>query len=121
MMYNFAIMYKNILMRNLLHRGPAAGTHTGAGALLQGLPGCHYQMLIAEGESEQCMAEWKHCALLLLLLGIAAEPAAAHPPSVMTLVYSEQNGEVAMTVNHSVSGISVGTGCCPPESRRRWG
>ncbi|HOU79680.1 MAG TPA: hypothetical protein PLE57_00345, partial [Methanoregulaceae archaeon] len=55
------------------------------------------------------MAEWKYCLLFLLLLGIAAGPAVAHPPSGVTLVYSEQNGEVAMTVNHSVSDPSVGT------------
>ena len=53
------------------------------------------------------MAEWKYCLLFLLLLGIAAGPAVAHPPSGVTLVYSEQNGEVAMTVNHSVSDPST--------------
>ncbi|HPX72781.1 MAG TPA: hypothetical protein PLV96_06015 [Methanoregulaceae archaeon] len=53
------------------------------------------------------MVELKFCMFFLLLICIAAGPAAAHPPSGVTLVYSEQNGEVAMTVNHSVSDPST--------------
>ncbi len=52
------------------------------------------------------MVERTCCILLILLLGIVVSPAAAHPPSGVTLVYNEEEGELAMTVVHGVSDPS---------------
>jgi hypothetical protein len=45
---------------------------------------------------------WKFCTLLSILLFVTIGIAAAHPPGRMELAYSEQTGEVVITVTHVV-------------------
>jgi hypothetical protein len=51
---------------------------------------------------EQSMALWKYGILLTILLTALTGVAAAHPPAAMQLSYSEQTGEVLLTVTHVV-------------------
>jgi hypothetical protein len=53
-------------------------------------------------EREQSMALWKYGILLTILLMALSGLAAAHPPAALQLSYSEQTGEILLTVTHIV-------------------
>jgi hypothetical protein len=53
-------------------------------------------------EREQSMALRKYCILLTILFMALTGVASAHPPATLQLSYSEQTGEVLLTVTHLV-------------------